>query len=139
MYLIRNNPNKMIIVYSLDERHSIPHCQLLVQKGFDNICMLTGGIEEFVRKYPDYCEGVGMAKILIEIQKKENEEKELMSKSRYKHTSSKAQSQQGDELKNGEMKDKAVSSKMSVVSGVSQVSGKSGVSITALKANLAKK
>jgi centrosomal protein CEP41 len=63
----------MIIVYHKDERNSIPHAQLLVQKGFDNVYLLTGGIEEFVENYPEKCDGPGVNTLIaakIEADKK---------------------------------------------------------------------
>jgi hypothetical protein len=63
----------MIIVYHKDERSSIPHAQLLVQKGFDNVYLLTGGIEEFAQTNPDKCEGPGTTTLIaakFEVDKK---------------------------------------------------------------------
>lgn len=100
VYLIKNQLDKMIIAYSEDERNTIPHCQLLYQKGFDNIYMLTGGIEEFVQNYPEYCEGLEMAEKLIEIRKKEALQKEQMNKPRYKNTKSSIAPSEQQETKN---------------------------------------
>lgn len=86
VYLIKNHMDKMIIAYSYDERNSIPHCQLIFQKGFDNIYMLSGGIEEFIKANPDYCDGTDITKIKFELQEKERIEKEKMNKPRYKST-----------------------------------------------------
>lgn len=68
VYMIKNQMDKMVIAYGYDERNSVTHCQLLFQKGFDNIYMLTGGLEEFVKAHPTYCEGVGLAKIIHEME-----------------------------------------------------------------------
>lgn len=76
MYMMKNHLDKMIICYHNDERNSITNCQLLFQKGFDNIYMLTGGLEDFVNKYTDYCEGPGLAKIRISLKEKEIKEKD---------------------------------------------------------------
>ena len=66
----------MIIIYHKDERNSIPYAQLLVQKGFDNVFLISGGIEEFIQIYPEKCEGTGVeaiinAKRMEELRKKE--------------------------------------------------------------------
>jgi hypothetical protein len=66
----------MIIIYHKDERTSIPHAGLLVQKGFDNVFLLSGGIDDFVKIYPEKCEGPGVealvnAKIKEDILKKD--------------------------------------------------------------------
>ena len=76
MYMMKNHLDKMIICCHNDERNSITNCQLLFQKGFDNIYMLTGGLEDFVNKYTDYCEGPGLAKIRISLKEKEIKEKD---------------------------------------------------------------
>lgn len=76
MYMMKNHLDKMIICYHNDERNSITNCQLLFQKGFDNIYMLTGGLEDFVNKYTDYCEGPGLSKIRISLKEKEIKEKD---------------------------------------------------------------
>lgn len=57
MVTMKNKEGKMIIVYHNDERNGIPYAGLLFQKGYDNIYFLSGGIEEFVKKYPEYVEG----------------------------------------------------------------------------------
>ena len=38
----------MIIIYHNDERNSTNYAQLLSQKGFDNVYLLSGGIEDFI-------------------------------------------------------------------------------------------
>ena len=144
MYMMKNQTDKMIICYGLDERSSTASCQLLFQKGFDNIYMLTGGIEEFVKSYAEYCEGNGIAKILIEQKEKELKEKELLSKPRYKKSETKSIVSSSDIsisnkglLENQEYK---TSSKVSTVS-VSNISTskKSEVNIDKLKKDLFKK
>lgn len=57
MIMMKNKESKMIIVYHNDERSGVPYAGLLFQKGYDNIYFLSGGIEEFVKKYPEYVEG----------------------------------------------------------------------------------
>jgi hypothetical protein len=53
----------MIIIYHLDEKSSIPFGQLLFEKGYNNIYLLTGGyfkilgIEDFLKDYRDLVEG----------------------------------------------------------------------------------
>jgi len=39
---------------------------LLSQKGFENIFFLSGGIEDFVSKFPEWCEGTGVQEIINE-------------------------------------------------------------------------
>lgn len=130
MFLMKNHMDKMVIAYAYDERNTIPHCQLIFQKGFDNIYMLSGGIEEFVKNFPDFCEGPGMTKVLHEIKQKEMLEKEQMSKSRYKNNTKSVvggEGVSGITNKIGTMSIKSqkgdnmiVSSKTSTVSGYQQ-------------------
>jgi centrosomal protein CEP41 len=64
----------MIIIYHKDERASIPHASLLIQKGYENIFLLTGGIDDFVKIYPEKCEGPGV-QALIEAKIQDDEKK----------------------------------------------------------------
>lgn len=57
MIMMKNKESKMIIVYHKDERNGIPYAGLLFQKGYDNVYFLSGGIEEFCNKFPEYLEG----------------------------------------------------------------------------------
>ncbi len=36
----------------------------MFEKGYDNIYLLTGGIEEFVKEYPDKCDGPQVEKLI---------------------------------------------------------------------------
>ncbi len=74
----------MIIIYHLDEKNGIPFAQLLFEKGYNNIFLVSGGIynkfivrklferninfnifffnkfegiEDFIKEHRDYCEG----------------------------------------------------------------------------------
>lgn len=57
IYKFKNKENKLIIMYHLDERTSIPYVNQMCQKGYDNVYLLTGGIEAFVEKCPHHVEG----------------------------------------------------------------------------------
>ena len=57
MIMMKNKEGKMIILYHSDERNGVPYANLLFQKGYDNVFFLSGGIEEFMKKYPEYLEG----------------------------------------------------------------------------------
>ena len=53
----------MIIIYHLDEKNSIPFGQLMFERGFNNVFLLTGGIfrnegvEEFIKEHRELVEG----------------------------------------------------------------------------------
>ena len=53
MHVLKNKPNKLIIVYHQDDKMSMSMATILYEKGFDNIYMVTGGIEEFYQKAPN--------------------------------------------------------------------------------------
>jgi centrosomal protein CEP41 len=57
IYRYRNRAESLIIVYCDDERISRDAAKLLVDRGIDNIFLLTGGIAEFAYDYPAYVEG----------------------------------------------------------------------------------
>lgn len=70
MYSLKNKENKLIIVYHEDDKTSASYATVLYEKGFDNIYMLTGGIEEFYQKKPDYCLGSNLPPLKSEMGKK---------------------------------------------------------------------
>jgi hypothetical protein len=35
-----------------------------MQKGFDNIFLMTGGISEFVKQYPEKCDGTAVQQLI---------------------------------------------------------------------------
>ena len=48
-----------------DERKGTPAAQLLYEKGYENIFLLSGGIEQFLEEFPHLCEGVSVPKAKI--------------------------------------------------------------------------
>ena len=67
----KNQPDRWIVVYHYDEKHSMPAATALFEKGFDNLLMLSGGIEEFYKKYPQLVEGDEPPEHLLAIAEKE--------------------------------------------------------------------
>ena len=57
MYEFRNKEESLIIVYCDDEMRSRETCKIMVDRGIDNVFLLTGGMIEFAAKYPHYIEG----------------------------------------------------------------------------------
>lgn len=47
----------MIIVYMLDEKAGTPVAQQMVEKGYENCYILSGGIEKFLEECTDLVEG----------------------------------------------------------------------------------
>lgn len=63
----KNKQNKLIIVYHEDDKNSIPIATVLYEKGFDNVYMLTGGVEEFYQKYPEQVEGYELPVLKVDL------------------------------------------------------------------------
>ena len=81
MIMMKNKESKMIIVYHTDERNGVPYAGLLFQKGYDNVYFLSGGIEEFCKKFPEYLEGPEKEKYVnMKIAREKNEEEEKLKK-----------------------------------------------------------
>lgn len=57
VYAFRNKPESLIIVCCEDERISIDCAKTLVDRGIDNVYLLTGGMKEFAYDYPAFVEG----------------------------------------------------------------------------------
>ena len=53
LYRFRNKEDKLIIVYMNDERSGSTSAKTFYEKGYDNIYLLSGGLEEFMMAYPD--------------------------------------------------------------------------------------
>lgn len=57
IFRFRNKPDKLIIVYMQDERKGTQYAQLFYEKGYENIYLLSGGIEQFLEEFPHLMEG----------------------------------------------------------------------------------
>jgi centrosomal protein CEP41 len=57
IYKFRNKAESLIILYCDDERISMAAAKDLVDRGIDNVYLLTGGINEFAVDFPSYIEG----------------------------------------------------------------------------------
>ena len=57
LFRFKNQPDKLIIVYMLDERQGTQYAQNFTEKGYDNLYLLSGGCEDFLEKFSDLCEG----------------------------------------------------------------------------------
>ena len=40
-----------------DERQGTQYAQMMTEKGFENLYLLSGGCEDFLEKYSELCEG----------------------------------------------------------------------------------
>jgi centrosomal protein CEP41 len=57
LFNFKNKPETLIIIYCDDEKMSADAAKLLVDRGADNIFLLTGGRLEFGAVYPSFVEG----------------------------------------------------------------------------------
>jgi centrosomal protein CEP41 len=57
LFRFKNMPDKLIIVYMNDERKGVMAAQMFFEKGYENIYLLSGGIDQFVEDFPMLCEG----------------------------------------------------------------------------------
>lgn len=63
----KNKANKLIIVYHEDDKNGATYATVLYEKGFDNIYLLTGGIEEFYQKKPSFVTGSDLPPLKSEL------------------------------------------------------------------------
>ena len=57
VHRFKNKEGKQIICYVSDERNGILAARALVDRGYENTFLLTGGIEKFIEDYPSLIEG----------------------------------------------------------------------------------
>ena len=57
LYAFRNKPGCLIILYCNDERISREAAKVFVDRGTENVFLLSGGIVEFAAEFPFYIEG----------------------------------------------------------------------------------
>ena len=57
LFRFKNQADKLIIIYLNDERQGTQYAQVLAEKGYDNVYLLSGGCEGFLEEYADLCEG----------------------------------------------------------------------------------
>ncbi|CAM9255131.1 unnamed protein product, partial [Discosporangium mesarthrocarpum] len=57
LYRYRNKEGGLIILYGNDERIACKATTTLIHRGFENIFLLSGGLELFARMFPSFVEG----------------------------------------------------------------------------------
>lgn len=72
MYMLKNKPGKLIIIYHEDEKNGTTYAKVLYEKGFDNVYLVTGGIEEFYQKKPEFVVGKELPPLNSELGKFEH-------------------------------------------------------------------
>jgi centrosomal protein CEP41 len=64
MKSFKNKEDKLIILYHLDEKNGIKMANHCFEKGYDNIYLLTGGVEEFTQEAHDLVQGTQVPPLL---------------------------------------------------------------------------
>ena len=54
-------------MYHEDDKSGATYAKVLYEKGFDNVYLLSGGIEEFYQKKPEYVVGTDLPPLLSEL------------------------------------------------------------------------
>ena len=62
LFRFKNQVNKLIIIYMADERKGTAAATLMSEKGYENVFLLSGGIEQFNEEFHDFIEGRNVPK-----------------------------------------------------------------------------
>ena len=62
LFRFKNKPDKLIIVYHTDERKGTQAANLMSEKGYDNVFLLSGGIDQFNEEFNPMVEGKNVPK-----------------------------------------------------------------------------
>ena len=57
LYRFKNKANKLIIIYMGDERKGTAAATLMTEKGYENVFLLSGGIDGFNEEFHHLIEG----------------------------------------------------------------------------------
>jgi len=57
LFRFKNQPDKLIIIYMNDERKGTAIAHVFFEKGYENVYLISGGVEQFTQEFPDLCEG----------------------------------------------------------------------------------
>merc|ERR1719326_2424991 len=75
LYRFKNKTNKLIIIYMGDERKGSAAANLMAEKGYENVFLLSGGIDQFNEEFHNLIEGRDVPKPKSHIQEEENRKK----------------------------------------------------------------
>ena len=80
LYRFRNKEDKLIIVYMNDERSGSSAAKKFYEKGYDNIYLLSGGIDDFILAFPELIVGKNLPDIDKLREEKEKKDKKKKRK-----------------------------------------------------------
>lgn len=75
LYRFKNKQNKLIIIYMGDERKGTAAANLMAEKGYENVFLLSGGIDQFNEEFHNLIEGRDVPKPKSMIAEEENRKK----------------------------------------------------------------
>ena len=75
LYRFKNKSNKLIIIYMGDERKGTAAANLMAEKGYENVFLLSGGIDQFNEEFHPLVEGRDVPKPKTMIADEENKKK----------------------------------------------------------------
>jgi len=75
LYRFKNKADKLIIVYMGDERKGCAAANLLCEKGYENVFLLSGGVEQFNEEFHHLVEGRNVPKPKSHMVEEENKRK----------------------------------------------------------------
>ena len=64
VHRFKNKEGKKIICYVSDERNGIQAARAMVDRGYENTFLLTGGIEKFIEDFPSLIEGSNIPQLV---------------------------------------------------------------------------
>ena len=85
LFRFKNKANKLIIIYIGDERKGTAAANLMSEKGYENVFLLSGGIEQFNEEFNSLVEGRNVPKprrMIIEEEQKKKTDKSIKIKMR---------------------------------------------------------
>ena len=75
LYRFKNKSNKLIIIYMGDERKGTAAANLMAEKGYENVFLLSGGIDQFNEEFHSMVEGRDVPKPKTMIAEEESKKK----------------------------------------------------------------
>lgn len=87
LFRFKNQPDKLIIIYLADERKGTAVAKIFFEKGYENVYLLSGGIEQFLEEFHEHVEGRSVPTT------KKEESKRSMDITKKKHEQCKEQPQ----------------------------------------------
>ena len=82
LFRFKNQPDKLIVIYMSDERKGTQVAQVFFEKGYENVYLISGGIEQFAEDFPHLIEG---KQVPVFSSKEETKERMEITKKKHEH------------------------------------------------------